>query len=129
MKWLRSNRFWIVLIGMLLAASLLASYLVLRGMPNVHMAVIVQDGEIVRTIDLQAVTEPYEFVVEGAHGANTIRVEYGRICVAEANCPDKTCVRHGWVVNAALPAVCLPNKLVVRVENAAAAPDYDARTQ
>ncbi|MER2149274.1 MAG: NusG domain II-containing protein, partial [Ruminococcus sp.] len=31
----------------------------------------------------------------------------------EADCPDKTCVRMGWLNRAAMPVVCLPHHLVI----------------
>ena len=51
-------------------------------------AKIILDGEVIRTIDLQAVAEPYEFEVVSSNGGhNTVRVENGKIAVTEADCP------------------------------------------
>lgn len=45
---------------------------------------------------------------------NVIQVLDGKIRVLEADCPDHTCVRTGWLRSDALPIVCLPNRLVIR---------------
>ena len=56
---------------------------------------IVQDGTVIREIDLSRVARAYSFEVESADGGrNTILVEPGRICVSEADCPDQICVHH-----------------------------------
>ena len=39
--------------------------------------------------------------------------DVGKIRVSEADCPDKTCVRMGWLNSAAMPVVCLPHHLVI----------------
>ena len=33
-----------------------------------------------------------------------------------ADCPDKVCVDTGWIGNGAVPIVCLPHHLVIRIE-------------
>lgn len=79
-------------------------------------AQIVQDGKIIRTIDLSSVKEPYEFEVKDEFGGNnTIRVERGRIAVVDADCPDKVCVNQGYIDNGAVPIVCLPHKLSITI--------------
>ena len=37
--------------------------------------------------------------------------------VSEAECPDKTCVRTGWLSSSAMPIVCLPNHLIIEFED------------
>lgn len=78
------------------------------------IAEIMQDGKIIRTIDLSSVKEPYEFeVTDGSGGSNTIRVEPDRIAVVDADCPDKVCVNQGYIENGAVPIVCLPHRLSI----------------
>ena len=60
-----------------------------------------------------------------------IRAEPGRIAVVAADCPDRICVREGWLSDSASPIVCLPHRLVIRIEKNAAdsgpAPDAVSR--
>ena len=81
-------------------------------------AKIYVDGELVRTVDLGASDA---FDLETKYGVNRIRVEDGRICVEEADCPDRTCVKMGWRSDDVVPIACLPHHLVIRIE--ADAPD------
>ncbi|MBR4895991.1 MAG: NusG domain II-containing protein, partial [Clostridia bacterium] len=59
-----------------------------------------------------------------ASGENTVRVETGRIRIVSADCPDKICVDTGWISDSAAPIVCLPHRLVIRLEEG---PADDAR--
>ena len=90
-------------------------------------AEIYQNGQLLRTIPLDQVKEPYEFTVTGENGAeNTIRVtpgdptaegkhHSGGIGIIEANCPDKLCVHQGMTDQTLIPITCLPNHLVIRL--------------
>lgn len=81
-----------------------------------RIARIYQDGQCIRTIDLDQVEEAYEFTVDGDNGAyNTIRVELGRIAIIEASCPDKVCVNTGYISDSLAPITCLPNRVIIRI--------------
>ncbi|MCD7905516.1 MAG: NusG domain II-containing protein [Clostridiales bacterium] len=91
------------------------------------VAKIYSDGKLVETVELEKVSEGYEFTVECEDGENTVRVEQGKICVISASCPDKVCVNQGWISDGVMPVVCLPNKLVIEIEGAEAEADAAAR--
>ena len=84
------------------------------------VANVYRDNECIYSVDLSLVTEGFEktFTDEKGH-TNTIRVEKGRIRMIEADCPDKVCVDTGWISTRAVPIVCLPHHLVIRVEEQA----------
>lgn len=60
-------------------------------------------------------------------GFNFLVIEDGAASVEEASCPDKICVRHKPIDKTGETLVCLPNKVVVEIENGEAA-DVDAST-
>lgn len=78
-------------------------------------AEIAVDGEIVKTINLDDVNGFYEFTTE-TEPSVTITAEKGRICVSDAECPDKLCVNFGWLDSDGDMAVCLPAKVTVSVK-------------
>ena len=82
------------------------------------VANIYQDGVCIRSVDLAAVREPETFTITTGHGSNTVLIEPGRICISEANCPDQVCVNTGWLADSAAPIVCLPHRVVIRIESA-----------
>ncbi len=97
------------------------SWLTLTKRSEGRVAEIVQDGIVLRVIDLDRVTEEYAFSIpcpEG--GSNTVLVRPGAIRVSEADCPDRICVHQGWLRDRAAPIVCLPHRLVIRLDKTAA---------
>ncbi|MGI6344193.1 MAG: NusG domain II-containing protein [Bacillota bacterium] len=94
-----------------------------------RVAVIKQNGVVIREIDLDAVTEPFEFRVEdGQGGYNVIAVERGRIRVIEANCPEQVDVKQGWISAPHQSLVCLPHRLVIEIQSGEA-PEVDGIVQ
>ena len=103
---------------LILIVILSAGALVLRGALTSckKTAVIYQNGEIIREIDLDKVDEPMEFTITGDNGqTNEVRAENGRIRITSASCPDKICVHQGWIENGVVPIVCLPNKVTIEI--------------
>jgi hypothetical protein len=82
-----------------------------------HIAVIEQNGEVIERIDLDEVKEEKEWkIYEGDEHYNTVKVEPHRIRFTDANCPDLVCVKAGWISQAGEISVCLPHKLLIRIE-------------
>ena len=107
---------WILITGALLLTALLSCLILYTGPAPGTVANIYRDGVPVCSVDLSLVTEPYEFTLTDGRGVNVIRVEPGRIAVAEADCPDKICVKTGWLSDSAFPIVCLPHRLIIEIE-------------
>lgn len=105
--------------AILLILGIAGSFAVLNTQTSQNItADIYQHGELIRSINLSDVTESYTFDIEGPDGAyNTIEVRPGEIAVIDASCPDKVCVNMGFIRNSALPITCLPNELVIRIED------------
>ena len=120
---MKKTSFWIILIAVvaLLAAG---AALWIHSHSSGVVANIYLEGECIRSIDLNKVSEPEEFTVTGVVGDNLIRVERGRIRVVEADCPDKVCINMGWLTEeGGMPIVCLPNKLVIELDDVPATID------
>ncbi len=109
----RSNRFWLVILGILLLAAVIGLVFVHSQRETGAVVQVLQGGEVTDTLSLgKNVTRRYE----GENGGyNIVEIKAGKVSVTEASCPDKVCVNHGPTDQTADPIVCLPNKLVVRV--------------
>lgn len=77
---------------------------------------IVRDGEVLYSFDLTK-TEDTTFDIYYKDSKNTIEIKDGKIRISAAECPDKTCVKSGWLSSSAIPVVCLPNHLVIEFAN------------
>ena len=107
---------WICIFSILLALSLIAAGILYSSQPKSSVVQILQDGKLVKEIDLSQVEAPYSFTVTDPHGgSNRIQVEPGRICVLEADCPVQVCVHRGWLRDSAAPIVCIPHRLVIQM--------------
>ena len=109
----RSNRFWLVILGVLLLAAVIGLVFVRSQRETGAEVQVLQGGEVTDTLSLgKNVTRRYE---NGNGGYNIVEVREGKVSVTEASCPDKVCVRHGPTDQTADPIVCLPHTLVVQV--------------
>lgn len=80
-----------------------------------RVAVIRQNNVIIRKIDLDKSKGSQEIQVDGDYH-NTVLVENGRIRFEKADCPDLVCVKTGWLDKNGQMAVCLPNKVSIKIE-------------
>lgn len=87
---------------------------------------ILQDGAVVRTVALDDGVEE-TVTIEGAV-TNVIEITSSGVRFAESDCPDQVCVRTGTLTRAGQSAVCLPNRVIVRLTGAEA-PAVDAVVQ
>ncbi len=110
------NKIFIAIFAGLAIISLLIILKVKTAKTDASAAEIVQDGNVIQTVDLSSVSEPYDITVRTEDGGyNTIHVEQGSIRVSEADCPDRLCVKQGEITNGIYPIVCLPHRLTVRI--------------
>ena len=75
---------------------------------------IVQDGKLLYTFDLNGAEDRDIRISAPDGGYNLVQIQNGTICISEADCPDRTCVKMGVLKSDYLPIVCLPHKLIVR---------------
>lgn len=108
----------LIIFIIVLAAGIVSCIVVLGIRVDKPVARIYQNGVLIREIDLEAVSESHVITVEGENGSyNNILVEKGKISVIEASCPDHVCINQGTISDGITPIVCLPNKLVIKIEN------------
>ena len=81
-----------------------------------HTACIYSNGRLIRTVELDSESEQTFTVYSDDGGYNVIKVSGGTISVSDADCPDKICVKTAPLSDRIQPIVCMPHKLVIRVE-------------
>lgn len=114
------NKYDIALILIIIAANIL---ILVYGSFNTvekgqRMAFVYSDNQLVGEYTL---TDNYttEFKVESSsgNGYNTVHIEDGKVWIHEASCPDKICLNQGKISNDGEIIVCLPNKMMVQIED------------
>lgn len=111
-----SKKYIIALAALLvIAAAGIAVWFVMKNAERDNpTAEIIQDGKLLRTVPL---SENTEFIIECAGGYNTVMVKDGAVMISDADCPDRICVKTGSISGGAVPIVCLPHRLEIRVVN------------
>ncbi len=112
----------IILIVLIFVASLIAIWVINGRSDSEKYVRIYHDGELLEEYPLD---EDGTYRIEAVDGEyNIVEIKDGYVCVTEANCANQTCVQTGKINTGATPIVCLPHKLVIRIEGEE--PEVDA---
>ena len=104
----------LILATVLLCTALLAWGLIRLTRVRGAYAVVTVDGQEQARFSLGEDIE-YEILTEGGH-VNRIVISGGKASVTEADCPDKLCVKQPEIGMKGQTIVCLPHKVVIRIE-------------
>ena len=100
-----------IVIPLVLAAIL---WFFLRPQGTGEVAVVTIDGE---EWGRYALSEDCTVSIEsGDDGYNLLVITDGEAQITQANCGDHTCVRTGAISQTGQSIICLPHKVVVRIE-------------
>lgn len=102
----------IIFIVLLLALLLALVFYLASGKQASTQAVITLQGEE-RILPLD---HAETLSLTGAYGPLTVEIAPGKIRVAEVTCPDQTCYKTGWIERSGQVIVCIPNQLVIHLE-------------
>lgn len=114
-RWLKKGDLILIVCILVIAGLVLAWNTILAASNNEYLiAVITQDGKTITKIDLSVVKKP-EYVYINTGIKQVILAEKARIRFLESECPDKICLRTGWLTKAGHKAVCVPSKTMITI--------------
>lgn len=99
-----------LILGLLVAACLLLYFLLRPKTEGAYAVLYRENTEIARF----ALNEDLEYTVPDCPDV-TLQIKDGAIRFLESDCPDKVCVNSGFLSHPGEYAVCLPNKLSLKV--------------
>jgi len=106
----------LILAALVLAVAASGAWIVLGDRNADDPRVIVEvDGEVYCAYDMDEVDGIIPISTPNG-GENRLYVQDDLVFMDSANCPDKLCVKQGVIRDSTVPIVCLPNKVVVRIE-------------
>lgn len=111
---MRSKMRWgdfVIIAAVLLAAAALAVFLAMQAAGDRLYAEIWKDGELTQRV---ALTPDTRETID-LDGHNTIVLDGLTARMAGADCRDQVCVRTGKLSRAGQAAVCLPNRVVLKL--------------
>jgi hypothetical protein len=76
-------------------------------------AIVYYENKAIKKINLNVDSE---YVVKGYNGDVKISVKSNSIAVIEEDSPKHLCSKQGYVNNSLEPIICLPNKIVIKIE-------------
>ena len=105
----------LVVIGLAASAALSLSH----GEAGAGAKVVIESGgELYATYPLSE--DRTISVPAPGRGENVVEISGGTVSVTEASCKNQVCVRHGAISKTGESIVCLPNRLVVRIQSGSA---------
>ena len=78
------------------------------------MVKVTVDGELYGIYSLQ---KDQKVEIKTENGYNILVIEDGKAYVKDASCPDGICSSHRPIKHTGASIICLPNKVVVSIEN------------
>lgn len=115
--------FIIFALPLLIAAIFIAIFGGFADNTDSRTAKIIADGKTVQTIALDNAKN--QTIDLGLDCGNIIEVRDGKIGIVSADCPDKTCVKTGFISRPGQVCVCVPSRLIIKIEGG---DGYDAKT-
>ncbi|MCF6096588.1 NusG domain II-containing protein [Thermovorax subterraneus] len=88
-------------------------------------AVIEINGKEYQKISLGKDGPKMQLKVAGFIGDVVLEIDRDKVRVVASDCPDKDCVRQGWVSKPGQTLVCLPNRVVVKIQNTESTNEVD----
>lgn len=79
---------------------------------EVSVVQVYKDNKLYKEVPLDS---EEEFTIKDGNHINKVRVHDRGVEVIEANCPDKVCVKTGFITKPSQNIVCIPNKVSIKI--------------
>lgn len=84
---------------------------------NETYAEITLDGKLYKKIPLSEHRGEDQIEVKTKNGYNIIEIKDQSIRIIDADCPDKICIKSGFISESGQSLVCLPHKLMIEIKS------------
>jgi len=88
-------------------------------------AVIEVNGRPYQKISLGQDGPELQVKVPGVLGESIVEIDKDKVRMLYSPCPDKDCERQGWASRPGQMLVCLPNRVVVKIESSGEQSELD----
>ena len=99
----------------ILFVAIIAVYFIYNGIiarPAGYIEITVNE----KSLGIFSLSEEVKIPITDENGyvGNTLEITGGRVHMIEADCPDKSCVRQGFINKNGQTIICLPHRVVIR---------------
>jgi hypothetical protein len=112
----------IALFFIILILGLAVSFFSLRGNSDGNKVVVTVNGEIYGTYDL---SKNQIIEISQNDHTNNITIKDGTVSMSYSDCKNQTCVNTGSISQTKDTIACLPNKVLIEIENTSQGGDID----
>jgi hypothetical protein len=84
----------------------------IKQSPLPKVASIYQENMKLQEIDLEK-----DGITSILNGKMKIEVKSGKIRILDSDCPQKICVKMGWIDNSGQTIVCIPNHVLIEIKS------------
>ena len=115
-KKIRKNDIMLIVVLALIALTSYVGMAFFQGANTTDgVAVVTIDGEEYGRYPLAVDTTERIELPDGSY--NLLEIKEGKADITDASCPDGICVNHRAISKRGQSIVCLPNKVVIEIEN------------
>lgn len=108
----------ILIFSMLLAALLIFTGFQVYGFAGGKTYALIEvDGKLYQKVSLGEGGSNLKLTVPVTHGENIVEIDGNKVRMLYADCPDEDCVRQGFISRPGQMIVCLPNRMVIKIES------------
>jgi len=75
------------------------------------------NGKLYQKVSLGSDGPNLKIHIPAATGENVVEIDRDSVRMLYAQCPDQDCIRQGWISRPGQIIVCLPNKIVIKVQS------------
>lgn len=103
----------IILLIVLVLVGLASTAYVAMSRSGGDTVIIEQNGDLYGKYSLY---EDKVITIDGKHSKNIVTIEDGQVVMSESTCKNQVCIRHGAISATGESIICLPNRVVVKIE-------------
>ena len=104
----------LVLISFLVFCTILSFTIWFGGGGSGRTVQIIVDEHIVKELPLGDAVE--ELVMQGVKGPFSVEIKDGRVRMKDSTCPNKFCVKMGWIRHEGQVVCCIPNRIILKIK-------------
>lgn len=96
-------------------------FLKLNNSPGGTVLIQNYEGDFIRL----PLSEDKTIEIPGPLGKSVVEIKNRKVRILSSPCPDKLCVKQGYISESGQVIICLPNRVVIKIEGRAS---FDALT-
>lgn len=102
----------LILIGFLVLCTFFSFFLWFKGGSGKKVIIMV-DGQKIGDMSLNDVQK--EIMMQGLKGPFVFEIRDGKVRIKDSTCPNKLCVKMGWVSQEGQVVCCIPNSVFLKI--------------